>query len=60
MSSHPKTVTLTRTAIEEGLRRIGLSRGDIVEVHSSLSSLGWVEGGAATVVDALMNVVGEV
>ena len=28
-------------------------------MHSSLSCLGWVEGGAATVVDALMNVVGE-
>ena len=59
MSSHPETVTLTRGDIEEALRQIGLTRGDIVEVHSSLSSLGWVEGGAATVVDALMNVVGQ-
>ena len=41
------------------MRQVGLTRGDVVEAHSSLSSLGWVEGGAATVVDALMNVVGE-
>jgi aminoglycoside N3'-acetyltransferase len=38
---------------------MGLSRGDIVEVHGSLRSFGHVEGGAATVVDALMAVVGE-
>jgi aminoglycoside N3'-acetyltransferase len=45
--------------IEDGLRALGLGRGDVVEVHSSLSSFGWVEGGAAAVVDALMAVIGE-
>jgi aminoglycoside N3'-acetyltransferase len=30
-----------------------------VEVHSSLSRLGWVQGGAAAVVDALMSVISE-
>jgi aminoglycoside 3-N-acetyltransferase len=50
---------LTRQDIEQGLRALGLRRGDAIEVHSSLKSLGWVEGGASTVVDALMNVVGE-
>jgi aminoglycoside N3'-acetyltransferase len=45
--------------IENGLRALGLRRGDVVEVHSSLSAFGWVEGGAAAVVDALMAVVGE-
>jgi len=49
---------MKRSDIEEGLRMIGLRQRDAVEVHSSLSSLGWVEGGAATVVDALMAVVG--
>jgi aminoglycoside 3-N-acetyltransferase len=49
---------LTRSEIEDGLRQLGLTRGAAVEVHSSLSSLGWVEGGAPAVVDALMNVVG--
>jgi len=50
---------LTQTEIETGLWQIGLSCGDVVEVHSSLSSFGWVGGGAVTIVDALMNVVGE-
>ena len=50
---------LSQGEIEDGLKQLGLARGDIVEVHSSLSSFGWVEGGAATVVNALMEVVGE-
>jgi aminoglycoside N3'-acetyltransferase len=49
---------VTQKDIEDGLHELGLRRGDVVEVHSSLSSFGWVEGGAATVVDALMAVVG--
>lgn len=50
---------LTREDIERGLRDLGLCEGDTVEVHSSLSSLGFVQGGASTIVDALMNVVGK-
>ncbi|MBP3656689.1 MAG: AAC(3) family N-acetyltransferase [Clostridia bacterium] len=41
------------------LRRIGLQPGMEIEVHSSLRSLGDVEGGAETVVDALMECVGQ-
>ena len=43
----------------DGLKVLGLQRGTAVEVHSSLSSLGWVDGGATTVIQALMEVVGE-
>jgi aminoglycoside 3-N-acetyltransferase len=50
---------VTGVEIEEGLRQIGIRRNEILEVHSSLSSLGVVEGGAATVVDALMSAVSE-
>ena len=50
---------LTGTGIEAGLRSLGLKEGVTVEVHCSLSSLGDVEGGAVTVVDALMSVVGK-
>lgn len=39
------------------LRHLGLSRGDVVVVHSSLSALGHVEGGAETVIKALMEVL---
>jgi aminoglycoside N3'-acetyltransferase len=50
---------LESTDIVAGLQEMGLSQGDLVEVHSSLSSLGWVEGGAETVIRALIEVVGE-
>jgi len=45
--------------IKRGLEQLGLKRGDIVGVHSSLSSFGYVEGGAGAVIDALLEVVGE-
>ncbi|WP_227355448.1 aminoglycoside N(3)-acetyltransferase [Haladaptatus salinisoli] len=48
---------VTADRIEAGLRALGLAAGDAVLVHSSLSSLGWVCGGAPAVVDALLNVV---
>lgn len=44
--------------ITEGLKRLGLNKGDTVMIHSSLSSFGRVEGGAKTVVDALLDVLG--
>ena len=37
---------------------IGIKKGDTVMVHSSLSSMGNVEGGAQTVIEALKEVVG--
>ena len=43
--------------IQAGLRRLGLTKGDNIGVHSSLSSFGYVEGGADTVIDALREVV---
>lgn len=50
---------VTRDDIVAGLREIGLAEGDLVQVHSSLSAFGYVEGGADAVVDALLEVVGE-
>lgn len=49
---------VSMTDLVEGFRRVGLQKGDIVYCHSSLSKFGYVEGGAETVVDALMAVVG--
>jgi aminoglycoside N3'-acetyltransferase len=49
---------ITRAEIETGLRDLGLTKGMAVEVHSSLSSFGDVEGGAESVITALMTVVG--
>lgn len=47
-----------RDDVVAGLRRLGMKPGDKVLVHSSLSSFGHVEGGAETVIDALLEAVG--
>jgi len=46
-----------RQMIGDGLRALGLGAGDLVVVHSSLSSFGWVDGGADAVIDALLAAV---
>ena len=40
------------------LRKLGLKKGDKVAVHSSLKSLGYVVGGAETVIKALLQIIG--
>lgn len=47
----------TRESLTLDLRRLGLEVGTTVLIHSSLSSLGWVCGGAEAVVASLMDVV---
>ena len=42
------------------LRALGVKAGDVLLVHSSLKSMGHVEGGAETVIAALRAVLGEV
>lgn len=39
-------------------KRIGLTTGDVVLIHSSFKSFGGVEGGPQTVIDALILVIG--
>jgi aminoglycoside 3-N-acetyltransferase len=50
---------LNKSDIAAGLRDLGLDNGDIVLLHSSLVSLGNVNGGPATVIDAFLEVIGE-
>lgn len=50
---------VTKEDIMTGLKDLGLSAKDTVMVHSSLSSFGWVERGAVTVVKALLEILGE-
>jgi aminoglycoside 3-N-acetyltransferase len=47
-----------RVELARDIGRIGIQPGDTVLVHSALSRVGQVVGGAATVVDALLDVLG--
>jgi len=49
---------VTKARIADGLAQLGLQPGDTVLVHSSLSSLGRVDGGPDAVIDALLDVLG--
>ena len=50
---------ITKAAIMRNLINAGLSDGDHVLVHSSLSKVGPVDGGADALIDALLETVGE-
>lgn len=49
---------VTREDLVQGLQGLGVQPGDILFIHSSLKSLGFVEGGPTTVIQALQDVVG--
>lgn len=48
----------TVASLCDGLHALGLRAGDTVLVHASLSSLGWVCGGAQAVIQALLSTLG--
>jgi aminoglycoside 3-N-acetyltransferase len=49
---------LTHDQIVTALRALGLGAGQVLFVHSSLRSLGFVQGGAEAVVEAFLEVLG--
>jgi len=50
---------IAKKEIKAGLVELGTKEGDVLLVHSSLSSFGKVDGGADTVIDALLEVITE-
>lgn len=56
--SERSETSITQHDIVLGLQALGLQSGASVLVHSSLSSFGYVKGGADTVIDALLAAVG--
>ncbi|MFG3253048.1 aminoglycoside 3-N-acetyltransferase [Streptomyces sp. NPDC048172] len=49
---------VTRRRIAADLRELGVREGDLVMFHTELSALGYVAGGAPTVISALQDAVG--
>lgn len=58
MTDLPYDKPVTRSRLARDLRALGVEAGSIVMVHSSLSALGWVIGGAETAIRALFDVIG--
>ena len=55
-----KTKTLaTVDSLQTDFKALGIETGMVLLVHSSLSALGWVCGGAVAVIIALQKVLGE-
>lgn len=50
---------ITYDLLRADLQRLGVCSGDVLFVHSSLSAIGWVCGGAPTVCDALLDAAGK-
>ena len=53
----PIESVVTKDSFIKALEYVGLGPNMNIEVHSSLSSFGYVVGGARTIVDALMEVI---
>src|ERR1700757_4146836 len=64
MSSEAKVIENTKglpatsRSIIEDLVSLGIRRGNVLLIHSSLSALGWVCGGAPAVIYALLDTLG--
>ncbi len=49
---------ITQQGLSDALRKIGIQTGDVLLVHASLSKVGFVQGGAETVVNTMLECVG--
>lgn len=49
----------TIETLKEDFRNLGIKKDMTLIVHSSLSSIGWVNGGAVSVIDALIQIIGK-
>lgn len=49
--------SVSKQHIIDKLKSIGITKGDVVMLHSSLSKIGFVQNGANTIINALMEVI---
>ncbi len=59
LETQKKIGGITKQKLIDDLLKIGIKKNDSVLVHSSMSKIGFVEGGTKTIVDALFDVIGE-
>lgn len=51
-------LTITKERLEKDISVCGLKAGDTVLMHSGLKAIGFVEGGADSVIDAILSTIG--
>lgn len=54
---HSTSAVVNKDQLRDGFSALGLVPGDVVMLHSSLKSLGYVEGGADAVLQSLLDVI---
>ena len=59
MAAIESAAKVTKEDIKFSLELMDIRKGDVLLVHSALSSIGFVDGGAEAVIDALLETVGE-
>jgi aminoglycoside 3-N-acetyltransferase len=59
MMDEETALPVTRTSLAEQLRLAGLAEGQTVLLHMAMSKLGWIPGGSQSVIQALLDVLGE-
>jgi len=50
---------ITKDRLVKDMRNLGVKEGDLLNVKASLKSIGHIEGGATTLINSLMEVVGD-
>jgi len=51
-------MTITKEKLVIDLTKLGVRKGDLLNVKASLKSIGYLEGGAQTLIEALLEVIG--
>jgi len=54
-----KLPPITRSRLVTDLKELGVSSGDVIMLHASVKSVGWIVGGPDMVIQALLDVLGE-
>jgi aminoglycoside 3-N-acetyltransferase len=58
-SDQERGIIFTKELLKDQLSLIGIKAGDTLLVHSSMSKIGFLENGAKTIVEALLESIGE-